>query len=173
MKLLKKLRYACFELDESYFGAKRVRSKRGRGASKKIPVFGMLKRDSKIYTQIVKNASTKELMPIITRHSSLKDSIIYTDGWASYDGLVDFGAKAHYRVKHSQNEFANGKNHINGIENFWGYAKLRLSKFKGVKKEFFYLHLKETEFRYNMKIEGKNLYKELLKLIKNQPLKLS
>ena len=64
-------------------------------------------------------------MPIITRHSSLKDSIIYTDGWASYDGLVDFGAKAHFRVKHSQNEFANGKNHINGIENFWGYGKLR------------------------------------------------
>ena len=27
------------ELDESYFGAKRVRGKRGRGASKKIPVF--------------------------------------------------------------------------------------------------------------------------------------
>ena len=42
------------ELDESYFGAKRVRGKRGRGASNKIPVFGMLKRDSKIYTQIVK-----------------------------------------------------------------------------------------------------------------------
>ena len=38
------------EIDESYFGAKRVRGKRGRGASNKIPVFGMLKRDSKIYT---------------------------------------------------------------------------------------------------------------------------
>ena len=32
----------------------------------------------------------------------------------AYDGLVDYGAKAHYRVKHSKNEFANGKNHING-----------------------------------------------------------
>ena len=28
------------ELDESYFGAKRVRGKRGRGASGKTPVFG-------------------------------------------------------------------------------------------------------------------------------------
>ena len=27
------------------------------------------------------------------------------------------GTKAHYRVKHSKNEFANGRNHINGIEN--------------------------------------------------------
>ncbi len=31
--------------------------------------------------------------------------------------------KAHYRVKHSKNEFVNEKNHINGIENFWEYAK--------------------------------------------------
>ena len=56
------------ELDESYFGAKRVRGKRGRGASKKIPVFGMLKRDSKIYTQIVKNASAKSVLMVSNAH---------------------------------------------------------------------------------------------------------
>ena len=38
------------EIDESYFGAKRVRGKRGRGAANKTPVFGMLKRDGKVYT---------------------------------------------------------------------------------------------------------------------------
>ena len=32
-----------FELDESYFGALRVRGKRGRGAAGKTPVFGLLK----------------------------------------------------------------------------------------------------------------------------------
>ena len=30
-----------FEVDESYFGAKRVRGKRGRGAAGKTPVFGL------------------------------------------------------------------------------------------------------------------------------------
>ncbi|MDR3233465.1 MAG: hypothetical protein LBT46_07370 [Planctomycetaceae bacterium] len=34
----------AFELDESYFGAKRVRGKRCRGAAGKTPVFGRLKR---------------------------------------------------------------------------------------------------------------------------------
>ena len=79
-------------------------------------------------------------------------------GFAAYDGLVDFCAKAHYRVKHSNNEFALSRNHINGIENVFaslmlattsksGYAKHRLAKFRGIKKEFFLLHLKETEFR--------------------------
>ena len=69
------------------------------------------------------------------------------------------GAKTHYRVKHSKNEFALGRNHINGIENVFvlpmlaitsksGYAKHRLAKFRGIKKENFLLYLKETEFRY-------------------------
>ncbi|MGX2971730.1 IS1595 family transposase, partial [Helicobacter sp. T3_23-1059] len=35
------------------------------------------------------------------------------------------------------------------------------------------LHLKETEFRYNTQIKQQDLYKILLKLIKNNPLKLS
>jgi len=33
--------------------------------------------------------------------------------------------------------------HINGIESFWGYAKNRLVKFKGMDKSMFNLHLKE------------------------------
>ena len=161
------------EIDESYFGAKRVRGKRGLGAGKKTPVFGMLKRNGCVYTQVVKGCSANELLPILRDCSNLRESIIYSDCWDAYDGLVDFGAKAHYRVKHSKNEFAKGRNHINGIENFWGYAKHRLSKFKGIKKENFLLHLKETEFRYNIQIQKQDLYKILLKLIRNNPLKLN
>ena len=161
------------EIDESYFGAKRVRGKRGRGASGKQPVFGMLKRDGKVYTQIVKNCSANELIPILSEFSELDESVIYSDCWKAYDGLVDYVAKAHYRVKHSKNEFANGKNHINGIENFWGYAKHRLAKFKGIKKENFLLHLKECEFRYNTKTIQENLYQKLLKLIRENPLKFN
>ena len=33
-----------FECDESYFGAKRVKRRRDRGAINKTPVFGLLKR---------------------------------------------------------------------------------------------------------------------------------
>jgi hypothetical protein len=41
--------FGVFELDESYFGARRVRGKRGRGAAGKTPVFGLLKRDGKVF----------------------------------------------------------------------------------------------------------------------------
>ena len=43
------------ECDESYFGARRIRGKRGRGAAGKTPIFGLLKRDCNVYVEIVKN----------------------------------------------------------------------------------------------------------------------
>jgi len=49
-------------------------------------------------------------------------------------------------VIHSENEFANGRNHINGIENFWGLSKVCLMRL-GVHKHTFYYHLKECEMR--------------------------
>ncbi len=45
-------------------------------------------------------------MPVFDR---LNENLIYGDGWKSYDGLVDYGAKTHYRVKRSKNEFVEGK----------------------------------------------------------------
>ena len=72
------------EVDESYFGAKRVRGKRGRGARGKTKVFGMKKHGDKVYTQIVNNCSAGELVPIIKQFAS-SDSTIYSDEWKAYD----------------------------------------------------------------------------------------
>lgn len=149
------------ELDESYFGARRVRGKRGRGAAGKTPVFGVLKRKEQVFLTVVKVCSKAELMPII-KGQILEQSTIYTDGWRAYDGLILNGYD-HYRVFHSENEFARGKCHINGIESFWSFAKRRLSKFNGICSDKFVLHLKECEFRYNNKEE--NLYEVMCKKV--------
>ena len=148
------------ECDESYFGGKRKGDKRGRGVTNKVPVFGLLKRDGKVYTQVIKNASSKELMPII-KDLVNKNSTVYTDKWKAYDGLVLDGYK-HKRINHSR-LFAEKQNHINGIENFWGWSKERLRKFKGINRNNFYLHLKECEFRFNHR--KNNLYKKILEVL--------
>ena len=136
-----------FEMDESYFGAHRVRGKRGRGAAGKIPVFGILKRNGKVIVSIVKNCSKEELLPII-KGEVLEGSTIYTDGWKAYDSLILNGYD-HYRIFHSHNEFARGKNYVNGIESFWSFAKRRLAKFNGIVSHKFLLYLKESEARFN------------------------
>jgi len=146
------------ELDESYFGHGRNR-KRGRGTDK-IPVFGILKRNGRVYTQIIKNAGKRELMPIVKRLVE-KGSTVYTDTWRAYDGLVFDGYK-HYRINHSKDQYSDRRgNHVNGIENFWSFAKRRLRKFNGIRRKDFLLHLKECEFRYN---ERSKLYQKLLSL---------
>jgi len=148
------------ELDESYFGGKHHKGKRGRGSENKIPVFGILKRNGKVYTQIIPNATSKTLLEIVNSKVEM-DSVVYTDSFRAYNHLTINGYK-HYRINHSK-EFARGKNHINGIENFWSYCKMRLAKFNGLQREDFYLHLKESEFRFNNRYE--DLYKMMLQAI--------
>ena len=153
------------EVDESYFGARRVRGKRGRGATGKVPVVGLLKRNGKVYTQVVQNCSREQLLPII-QGKVLSESTVFTDAWRSYDSLILHGYD-HYRIHHHENEFARGKNHINGIESFWSFTKARLLKMKGVRKDKFVLHLKESEFRWNYR---KSMDQEILNRLRKNPL---
>ncbi len=103
------------EVDESYFGGRR-KGKRGRGAAGKAPVFGLLKRNGKVFVAIIPDAKATTLLPII-REKVKPDSIVYSDSLPSYNAL-DVSEFKHFRINHSQG-FANDRNHINGIKNFW------------------------------------------------------
>lgn len=156
------------EVDESYFGPRRVKGKRGRGAGSKTIVFGIFKRNGRVYTEIVPDASNRTLQAIL-RGKVDSRSVIHSDGWRGYDGLVDVGYRKHHRVLHGANEFARGRGiHINGIESFWGTAKTRLAKRRGIRPHLFYLHLKECEFRFNHRQD--NLYQLLLEMLRQDPL---
>ena len=110
-------------MDESYFGARCVRGKKGRGAGGKTIVFGILERQGKVYTEIVPAAAKKQPQAAIRSQVAL-DSSIHSDGWRGYNGLVDMGGKKHFRVHHGENVSARGNCHINGIESFWSYFPL-------------------------------------------------
>ena len=134
----------------------------GVGQQEKLAVFGLLKRGGKVIVRIVPDCSKESLMPII-QGLALEGSTIHSDGWKAYDGLILNGYD-HYRVFHSENEFARGKCHVNGIENFWSFAKRRLAKFNGCDSDKFVVHLMECEWRYNHRNE--DLYKELSEILK-------
>ncbi len=155
------------ELDEAYFEAKRLRGvampqKRGRGTWKQ-PVFGVFERDGRVYTEIVPNAKQATLRKVIKGKIS-PESIIFTDGWRGYYGLIDIGYNKHFRIDKSKSFSNQNGVHINGIESFWSFTKRRLAKFNGVKSTF-ELHLKECEWRWrktNQEMQ-KELWKMLLK----------
>jgi transposase len=141
------------ECDESYFGPERPRGvigprKRGRGTTKQ-PVFGIFERGGRVFTEVVPDVKAKTLQDAI-RGKVSPESVVMTDGWRGYDGLVDVGYDKHLRIKKYRKEgnpFTDGPIHVNGIESFWSYTKRRLARFNGVKTNF-ELHLKECEWRW-------------------------
>lgn len=159
------------EVDEAYFGARRVRGKPGRGAGGKTPVVGLRKRQGRVYAELVPNCSKAVLQRVIRGQVPL-ESVVHTDMWGGYDGLVDVGYAKHHRVRHAAGEYARAEGgtttHVNGIESFWSFAKQRLSRFHGVPPHTFRLHLKECEWRFNTPRAER--YRALLTLLEAHPL---
>lgn len=75
----------AIEVDETYFGGRR-KGKRGRGAAGKVPVFGILKRGGRVYTQVIPNTKSQTLLGIM-QHRIVPDSVVYTDTYRSYNVL--------------------------------------------------------------------------------------
>jgi len=149
------------EVDESYFGGKR-KGKRGRGAAGKVPVFGILKRGGRVYTKVIPDVRSATLMRILEQ-KIVPDSIVFTDSLGTYN-VLDVSDFHHVRINHSE-LFAEGRNHINGIENFWNQAKRHLRKFNGIPREQFGLFLKECEWRFNTP-DPKEKLSQLKQLVK-------
>lgn len=134
------------ELDEAYFGGRR-KGQRGRGAAGKSVVFGLLEREGVVYTKVVENVSAETLMGQIRAHTR-KGSVYYTDAFSGYRSLKRYGK--HHVVNHSKSYVdKRTRNHINGIEGFWSYAKHILYNYRGVSKYHFPMYLKEIEYRFN------------------------
>lgn len=96
------------------------------------------------------------------------DSVIYSDGWRSYNVLVDVGYGKYLRVDYGKDEFVRGRAHVNALEWFWGYVNPRLVRFRRINEGTFYWHLKECEFRFNH--HGPNCHQFLLMVLGGHPL---
>ena len=152
------------EMDEAMFGG-RVPGKRGWGAAGKRMVFGLYQRNGKVLAFPVTNRGTQDLLPLMTRHAKA-GSLYYTDDWHAYTFLDIRGN--HVVIKKDKGK-PKGRDHINGIEGFWSYAKHWLYHYRGVPKKNFHLYLKETEWRFNHRNE--NVVTLLRKLLSQRVVK--
>jgi transposase len=102
--------------------------------------------EARFNARVIPDTRGETLMRIIEK-KIVPDSIVYSDGYRSYNAL-DVASFKHFRINHAKH-FALSKNHINGIENFWSQAKRHMRKFNGIPKAHFHLYLKECEWRFN------------------------
>lgn len=148
------------EVDETYLGGQKKNkrksqlkkekaqkeSKRGFGTTKQS-VFGILTRQGQVFARLVNNTEAKDLLPIIRKRVRI-GSRVCSDTWRAYTGLAARGY-VHRTVNHGDYEYVKGKNHINGLEGFWGYLKRKLAAKGGVKRKYLHLFLGEYVWRYN------------------------
>ncbi|SRR6056297_523501 len=109
--------------------------------------------ESKIYTAIAETGNTGDLKTQYQHH---------------FDLMIDVKTGKHLFLRKKESKSESSRKVLNRIESFWGNAKSRLSKFKGIHSSTYKYHLKECEFRYNYRQD--NLYQLLLKILRNDPL---
>lgn len=169
------------EVDETYLGGQKKNknkkqlwkekqvfgkeSKRGFGTTKQ-PVFGILCRNGKVFAKLVDDTQAKDLIPIITKRVK-PGTRICSDTYRSYTGLAAKGY-IHRTVEHGVKEYVRGKNHINGLEGFWGYLKRKLAAKGGVRRKYLGLFLGEYVWRYNHRdLDIKQQIKRIVGLLKS------
>lgn len=142
------------EADETYVGGKaknmhksrKKGMKRGRGATNKTIVLGMLERKGKAVVKVVPNVKAKTLQPEVRQHV-LEGSELFTDALQSYTGLD--AEYAHEVIDHAE-AYVRGKVHTNGLENFWSLLKRTiLGTYVSVMPVHLERYLDEQSFRFN------------------------
>lgn len=149
------------ECDETTFGGAR-KGKRGWDAAGKAIVFGIVKRNGIVKAWPIPAHDRTSIMNVIQAESR-EGSLYYTDEWQAYATLR---LRGDHVVIRKQKGRPVGRDHINGIEGFWSYAKNWLYPYRGAPKRFFHLYLGETRYRFNHRHEDlKPLIIKLLKTI--------
>lgn len=134
--------------------------------SRNTPLFGLLTQGEQVLTAPVPDCRKPILRALIRGRVSPRE--MPADGWHRFDALVDAEYPKPYIVEHQPSGLATDSFRPMGIESFWSYVRHRLEKFNGVPKRTYYLHLKESEWRFNL--HEQNLYPALMKLIESHPL---
>jgi transposase len=147
------------ECDESSFGG-HSKGKRGWGAANKIIVLGILQRNGIVRVFPIKGREASRIIPLI-RQATTPGALYYTDNYQAYASLA---VRGNHIVINKEKGRPKGRDHINGIEGFWSYAKHWLYHYRGVPKKFFHFYLGETSYRFNYR--ESDLYPLIHKLLR-------
>jgi transposase len=134
----------AIECDESVFGGYR-KGKRGWGAAGKVLVMGIVQRNGQVRAFPIPARSAKEVISRVCAHTT-PGSLYYTDDWQAYASLR---VQGEHIVVRKEKGRPRGRDHINGIEGFWSYAKNWLYPYRGVPRKYFHLYLGEICYRFN------------------------
>ncbi|THU40864.1 hypothetical protein FAM09_01755 [Niastella caeni] len=141
------------------------------GAVSKKSFYGIFKNDDAIHTDKIANIDAEWMYDWLKGKTEGGRELIEQHRLHVYNGIADFNSIRLYRINESIPGITRGKSHIDEIDMFWGMLKSRLIKFRGLNSGTLYLHVKETEFRYNYR--DNDLFELLMEILHKRPLHYS
>jgi transposase len=157
---------ATIEMDETYVGGKRRGQLGGRSLAHKIPVVGMVERNTenrpgRVIARVAENAKRTTLHGFAKEYI-LPGSTVFTDDFPAYDGLEKHGY-AHKRIRHSAKIYVMGDIHTQAIEGFWSLVKRGIGGvYHNVSAKMLQTYLDEYVFRYNRRHTGNQQFRAIL-----------
>lgn len=140
------------EIDETYVGGKDKNRHEMKKGMEKTVVFGMIQRGGEVRTETVKEASHKDLYPVIQKNVEAGSKLM-TDDANIYYALAKM--YTHQSVNHKLGEYVRDDVHTNTIENFWSLFKRGIiGIYHQISPKHLNKYLDEFEFRYNSKKEN-------------------
>lgn len=139
------------------------------GADEYNVYYGFYSINENIFTDELTAVNKQSIREFQQSSWLARQEAAHLNGLSRYHAIADFDEWRLYRVDALG---VNVKMHQDdGIAVFWGNTRNRLLKFRGMNKNTLYLHVKESEFRYNYREDDIN--KILLNIIYKYPLHLS
>jgi transposase-like protein len=150
------------EVDETYIGGKRV-GKRGRGASGKSVVMGMVERNGNAIAKVVPDVKSRTLLPMIEQRIVRENkTTIFTDELPSYNHIERLGY-AHEIVQHAAKQYVRGIAHVNTVESLWSNIKRGIDGVNhSVSPLYLQSYLDSYVFRYNHRKDETPMFALLL-----------
>lgn len=134
-------------------------------------LFGIYKAQDKICADILYHGNSREVIDWAKGKLTGELNAELTSKFGMYTAIADFNFYRLYRVFNDRTDAGRSKSPLDEIDFFWGSLKSRLAKFRGLSGHTLFLHVKETEFRYNNR--STDLFEMLSFIIQKRPLHYS
>jgi transposase len=148
------------EADETYVGGIH-RGKRGRGATGKTAIAGVLERGGNMQAKVL--GAKVERKPLLEHIENKveKGTTICTDELNIYRSLPSMGFE-HKHVRHGFRQYVKGIAHTNSIEGFWSQLKRSINgTFHHVSPKYLPGYVNEFVYRYNLRWSDQPIFHSL------------
>jgi transposase len=150
------------EVDETYMGGRQA-GKRGRGASGKAVVMGMVERKGNAIAKVVPNVRANTLLPMIeAKVAKQGKTVVFTDELPSYNRIERLGY-THEIVQHCAKQYVSGVAHVNTCEALWSTIKRGIDGVNHhVSPLYLQSYLDSYIYRYNHRRDEQPMFLNLL-----------